>query len=100
MDTRARVTVEKAVNLDQLTAELGAALCAVHDDDGSVREIVAAGSTPQQQLEDAVAAHEAVPVPDPDAELASAIEGANDLAELKDALLGNLSWGGAAGRPV
>lgn len=39
------------------------------------------------------------PPPDPDAELASAIEGASTLAELKDALLGNLSQGRVAGRP-
>lgn len=40
------------------------------------------------------------PPPDPDAELANAIEGASTLAELKDALLGNLGQGRAAGRPV
>lgn len=39
------------------------------------------------------------PPPDPDEELASAIKGADNFTELKDALLGNLSKGRVAGRP-
>lgn len=40
------------------------------------------------------------PPADPDAELAHAIEGAETLSGLKDALLGRLSKGRAAGRPT
>lgn len=96
-DTRPRVPLTKAIDLAQLTAEVGAALTA------SVTEVVIAdpdSTVTAAQLKAALDAHTPVPPPDPDAELVAAITAATTLAQLKDALVGKGRPSAVVGRPT
>lgn len=83
-DNRPRVTTDKMINLEQLTAELGGVgLCL---GDGVIVAAEGAQVT-QQQLEDAVTAHVAVFPPPPPTieELAAEVQGIKDRAAAKAA---------------
>lgn len=95
-DTRARVALTKNVDLDLLTAEVGAALCA-----SETEVVVADADSPVtvEQLQTALDAHAAPAAVDHDAEFRKAVEGATDLAGLKAALLGTKGPGAEPRRP-
>lgn len=95
-DTRARVPLNgKTVLLDQLAAEVGAALTA------SDTEVVVVDPTAKvtaAQLRNALAGHVPSPPPDPDAEFRAAVEAATTISALKAALLGHTGPGAQARR--
>lgn len=96
-DARPRIPLNgKAVNLEQLAAEVGTALTA------SQTEVVVAdleSPVTTDVLQAALDAHAPVPVPDPDAEFRAAVEAATTLSALKAALLGSKGPGAQARRP-
>lgn len=94
-DTRARVTPNKTVALEQLDAELGGPGLSRNDETG---EIVAPEPVTQKQLDDAVASHTATFPPDPVAEFHEAVKAATDVEGLKAAILGGNGSPGAEPR--
>lgn len=90
-DTRPRVPLNgKTIDLEQLTAEIGAGLTA------SDTELVVAddkATVTAAELRAALDAHTPAPKPDPDAEFRKAVEAATTLAALKAALLGSTGPG-------
>jgi hypothetical protein len=97
-DTRARVPLDgKTIRLDQLAAEVGAALT------GSDAEVVVAdddSTVTADALRAALDAHTPSPLPDPEADFRKAVEGATSLAALKDALLGTTGPGAEPRQPT
>jgi hypothetical protein len=108
-DTRPRVPLNgKTINLGQLAAETGAALVA-----SDTEVVVADESAPMTtaQLQSAVDAHTPAASPDPDADLAAAINAVDTskvsdaatkaaLNALKAALLGSGKPAAVSGRPT
>lgn len=96
-DPRVRVPLNgKRVDLEQLTAEVGTALCASPD------EVVVADPAAKvtgTQLAAAVKAHVPPPVVDPDAAFVAAVEAATSLAALKAAIVGKIGPGAQPRRP-
>lgn len=90
-DTRPRVPLNgKTVRLEQLAAEVGAALSA----DAEVVVVAdPAATVTAAQLRAAVDAHTPAPPADPDAEFRAAVENATTLAALKAAILGRTGPG-------
>lgn len=98
---RASASANKAVNLEQLDAELGGhGLCL--NGDGSIILVASDSPVTRAELEAAIGAHVAEFPPDPDDEFRSAIESAATVDDLKAAILGNVGPGAEPrrGRPA